>query len=149
MSYTEDQLWDLMNQGYDMPPGAAQIAMAEQIVAHADAQHLSQLSFQARLLATRAYTYGGEPAKAFVTFSWCVAEYDADPAERTRRHRRMVARPVFTPLRRRTPARRCRPSARLARQRVRVAPTRERRRAVTGRSPRGGTRQAPRPPTAG
>jgi tetratricopeptide (TPR) repeat protein len=79
VSYTEDQLWDLVQQAYDIPPGAAQIALAEQIMAHADAQRLTELAMQSRLLATRAYTYGGEPAKAFVTFSWSIAEYDRDP----------------------------------------------------------------------
>ncbi len=86
MNYTEDQLWELIDQAHDMPFGAAQIALAEQIISHADALRADDLSFQSRQLATRAYIHGGEPAKAFVTFSWCVAEYDRDPVhyERSR-----------------------------------------------------------------
>ena len=33
MSHTEDELWDLLQQAYDMPYGAAQIALVEQVVA--------------------------------------------------------------------------------------------------------------------
>ncbi len=79
MTYTEDQLWDLYRQAYELPYGAAQIALVEQVVAHADALHLPELSYEARMLATTAYVYGGEPAKSFVTFSWCLAEFDRDP----------------------------------------------------------------------
>ncbi|HWB34620.1 MAG TPA: hypothetical protein VHA75_01205, partial [Rugosimonospora sp.] len=79
MTSPEDQLRRLLGQGYEMPPGAAQIALAERLMVDADAQHLTDLAFESRLLATRAYTYGGEPARALVTFSWCVAEYDRDP----------------------------------------------------------------------
>ena len=79
MTYTEDQLWDLYQQAYEMPYGAAQIALVEQVIAHADALHLTGLSYEARMLGTTAYVYGGEPAKSFVTFSWCLAEFDRDP----------------------------------------------------------------------
>ena len=63
-----------------MPYGAARIALVEQVIAHADAMHLDDLQFHARMVATGSYTHGGEPAKSFVTFSWCLAEYDRDPA---------------------------------------------------------------------
>ena len=63
-----------------MPYGAAQIALVEQVIAHADAPHLTELAFAARMQATTSYVYGGEPAQAFVTFSWCLAEFDRDPA---------------------------------------------------------------------
>ncbi len=78
--HTEDGLWDLLDQATSMPYGAAQIALAEQIIAAADAMHATDLGFRARMLATTSYVYGGEPVKSFVTFAWCVAEYDRDPA---------------------------------------------------------------------
>ncbi len=78
MTYSEDQLWDLYQQAFEMPYGAAQIALVEQVIAHADALHLTGLSYEARMLGTSAYVYGGEPAKSFVTFSWCLAEFDRD-----------------------------------------------------------------------
>jgi len=84
VSYTEDQLWDLLRQAHEMPYGAAQIALIEQVIAHADAGHLTELAYDARVLAINAYIYGGEQVKSFVTFSWCLAEYDRDPTRHTR-----------------------------------------------------------------
>lgn len=79
MSHTEDELWDLLEQAFQMPYGAAQIALVEQVIAHADAAHLEELSFRARIQATTSYVYGGEPARSFVTFAWTLAEFDRDP----------------------------------------------------------------------
>lgn len=90
MSYTQQQLWDLLQDGYRMPFGAAQIAVAEQVTAHADALHEPQLQFTARMFAVRAYIYGGEPGKAFVPFSWCVAEHDKDPGRYTEEHHTLL-----------------------------------------------------------
>ena len=42
--------------------------------------------FAARMQATTAYVYGGEPAKSFVTFSWCRREFDRDPSRYDQRH---------------------------------------------------------------
>ncbi|HWG97943.1 MAG TPA: hypothetical protein VNV66_01165, partial [Pilimelia sp.] len=77
-----DQLRQLIRQGWEMPDGPGQIALAEEVVRHADALGDRTLSFDARMLATSAYHRGGEPAKSFVTFSWCLAEFDADPGSR-------------------------------------------------------------------
>jgi tetratricopeptide (TPR) repeat protein len=76
---TEDQLWDLLREAHEMPYGAAQIAAVEHLIPRADAMGLTDLAFRARMLATSAYVYGGEPAKSVVTFSWCLAEHDRDP----------------------------------------------------------------------
>ncbi|HEV7899545.1 MAG TPA: hypothetical protein VGP31_17060 [Planosporangium sp.] len=80
MSYTEEDLRHLLAEAHGMPCGAGQIALVEQVIQRADAAGLDRLRFLARMAATRAYTYGGEPAKAFVTFSWCLGEYDRNPA---------------------------------------------------------------------
>jgi tetratricopeptide (TPR) repeat protein len=85
MSHSEEELANLLNDAYSMPYGAARIALVEQIIAHADAGHFDELSFYARVQATDAYVYGGEPARSFVTFSWSLAEFDRDPV----RHARM------------------------------------------------------------
>jgi cellulose synthase operon protein C len=85
MSYTERQLYSLLDEAQDMPFGPAQVALIEQVIGHADAMSAEDLAFAARMRATTAYTYSGEPAKSFVTFSWCLAEYDRNP-ERYRRH---------------------------------------------------------------
>ncbi|MDT5027479.1 MAG: hypothetical protein QOE61_3905 [Micromonosporaceae bacterium] len=79
MTHSEEDLRDLLRQAYQMPYGAAQIALLEQVIAHADAAHFEELSFRARVQATTSYVYGGEPARSFVTFSWTLAEFDRDP----------------------------------------------------------------------
>ena len=71
---TEAELRELLQQADELPFGAAQIAMVEQVVAEADAQQLTDLMFEARMEATSAYRFGGESARAVVTFSWCLAE---------------------------------------------------------------------------
>ncbi|GAB2580080.1 hypothetical protein Aab01nite_56420 [Paractinoplanes abujensis] len=76
---TAEELWELYHQAYALPYGAAQIALVEEIVRHVDTVNDPRLAFAARLLATTAYTYGGEPAKAFVSFSWTVADFDRNP----------------------------------------------------------------------
>ncbi|XVV12809.1 tetratricopeptide repeat protein [Actinoplanes sp. CA-131856] len=76
---TAEELWELISQADDMPYGAAQIAMVEQILRHVDAVNDPQLAFVTRMIASNAYIYGGEPAKAFVTFSWCIGDFDRNP----------------------------------------------------------------------
>lgn len=70
----------LIHQSWEMPFGAAQIAVAEEAIAQADALGDDDLRFEARMAATNSYQHGGEPAKGFVTFSWCLSHYDSDPA---------------------------------------------------------------------
>ncbi|XVU25513.1 tetratricopeptide repeat protein [Actinoplanes sp. CA-054009] len=76
---TAEELWELVSQADHMPYGAAQIAMVEQILRHVDAVNDPQLAFVTRMIASNAYIYGGEPAKAFVTFSWCIGDFDRNP----------------------------------------------------------------------
>lgn len=76
---TPDRVRELIEQCWDAPRGAGQVALAEEAVAQADALGDDQLRFDARMAATEAYQRGGLPAKGFVTFSWCLARYDAHP----------------------------------------------------------------------
>ncbi len=85
MSYTEDELWGLLQRAEQMPYGPGQVALVEQIIDHADAQSMADLAFAARMQATTSHNYAGEPARSVVTFAWCLAEFDRDP-ERYRRH---------------------------------------------------------------
>ncbi len=87
---TEDELWHLLAQARDMPYGAGQIALVEQVIQHADAGGVDEVRFAGRMFATHAYTHGGEPAKAFVTFSWCLGEYDREPGRRSREDERLL-----------------------------------------------------------
>ncbi|MGI5212548.1 hypothetical protein [Plantactinospora sp. CA-290183] len=69
-----------------MPYGSGQIAAVEQLIRQADAAGDEQVAFASRMLATTAYVYGGEPARSFVTFSWCLADFDRDPKPFHRRY---------------------------------------------------------------
>ncbi|MEV4538644.1 hypothetical protein AB0J82_33180 [Asanoa sp. NPDC049518] len=69
---------EMLDQAREMPYGAAQIALLEQAIAHADAQRLTDEAFEARMLATNGYVYGGEHGRSFVTFSWCLSAFDQD-----------------------------------------------------------------------
>lgn len=81
---SEQDLDDRLDQVARMPYGRGQVAAVEELMRHVDAAGSDRLRYVTRLLATTAYQYGGEPAKAFVTFSWCLAAYDrgeGDPAQ--------------------------------------------------------------------
>lgn len=69
----------MLQECWSMPPGAARIALAEQAVQYADALDDPGLAFDARMTATEAYQRGGERARTFVTFAWCLAEFDRHP----------------------------------------------------------------------
>lgn len=73
---SEQELTDRLDAVDRMPYGRAQIAAIEETLRLIDAERLTRLQYIGRLVATSAYTYGGEPAKAFVPFSWCVAAHD-------------------------------------------------------------------------
>ncbi|TDC84127.1 hypothetical protein E1193_06940 [Micromonospora sp. KC606] len=76
---TNDDLWRVLHEVHNMPYGAGQTAALEQLIRRAEAGDDRHLAFAARMQATTSYVYGGEPAKSFVTFSWCLAEFDRDP----------------------------------------------------------------------
>lgn len=76
---TPEGIESLIQRCWESPFGANQIALAEEAIAQADALGDEALRFDARMAATNAYQHGGEPAKGFVTFSWCLAQYDRDP----------------------------------------------------------------------
>lgn len=79
MTRSVEDLWRLYYQAIAMPYGPGQIAAVEQVIRHADVVGDPHLAFAARMLGTQAYVYGGEPAKSFVTFSWCLADFDRNP----------------------------------------------------------------------
>lgn len=82
---TTGELWELLQQSGNLPYGAAKTALIEEVLRHLEAVGDPELSFTTRILATSAYIYGGEPAKAFPTFSWCVADFDNRPGPHHRR----------------------------------------------------------------
>jgi len=103
VSRTEQELWVLLEKSWEMPFGDARTALVEEIVRHADAMGLRRLAFDARMGLTAAYHHGGETAKAFTTFSWCLATYDRDPGNFTAdddRHLRWQYKWIVAALRR-------------------------------------------------
>ncbi|SCE85418.1 hypothetical protein GA0070618_1409 [Micromonospora echinospora] len=79
MSTSDEDLWRVLREVSNMPYGAGQIAALEQLLRRVDAADDRELAFATRMQGTTVYIYGGEPAKSFVTFSWCLAEFDRDP----------------------------------------------------------------------
>ncbi|WP_328422097.1 hypothetical protein OG470_07505 [Micromonospora sp. NBC_00389] len=82
----DEDLWRVLRGIGDMPHGAGQIAALEQLLRRADASDDRHLAFATRMEATTGYIYGGESAKSFVSFSWCLAEFDRDPQPYHQRH---------------------------------------------------------------
>jgi tetratricopeptide (TPR) repeat protein len=80
---TDDDVREMIRQTWSAPDGPGQIALAEETLRHAEAAGDPDVAFDARMAATNAFHRGGEPAKAFVTFARCLAEYDADPGRRS------------------------------------------------------------------
>ncbi|MFD4441180.1 hypothetical protein ACFWPK_15565 [Nocardia sp. NPDC058519] len=76
---TPDDLQRLLFQAYDMPYGDAKDALLEQVLRHAEAGAHSTLAFHVRMAMVDAYGHGMSPAKLFVPFARCLAEYDRDP----------------------------------------------------------------------
>ncbi|MGC4781797.1 hypothetical protein ACLQ3A_09115 [Micromonospora zamorensis] len=83
---SDEDLWRVLRGIADMPYGAGQIAALEQLLRRVDAADDRHLAFVTRMQATTGYIYGGEPAKSFVTFSWCLSEFDQDPQPYHQRH---------------------------------------------------------------
>ncbi|MEU1588517.1 hypothetical protein [Micromonospora sp. NPDC005710] len=83
---SDEDLWRVLRGIADMPYGAGQIAALEQLLRRVDAADDRHLAFVTRMQATTGYIYGGEPAKSFVTFSWCLSEFDRDPQPYHQRH---------------------------------------------------------------
>jgi tetratricopeptide (TPR) repeat protein len=83
---TAQELWELLERGNEMPYGSGQIAVFDELLRQVDEVGDPELAFTARLLGCSAYIYGGEPAKAFVTFSWCVSDFDNNPGPHHSRH---------------------------------------------------------------
>ncbi|NUR25635.1 MAG: hypothetical protein HOV83_07255, partial [Catenulispora sp.] len=80
---TANEVRELLHQVWEAPDGPAQIALAEGALRQAEALGDADVEFAARMAATNAFHRGGEPAKAFVTFARCLADYDADPSRRS------------------------------------------------------------------
>jgi len=77
----EQPLWDRLWATQRLSHGKGRIAALETVIREADAQGSPGLRYAARIFITSAYAQGGEPAKAFVPFSWCLAVHDRGEAD--------------------------------------------------------------------
>jgi tetratricopeptide (TPR) repeat protein len=83
---SEQELAERLDEIAQLPFGRAKIAAVEEVLRQIDAQGSPRLQYVGRLLATGAYQHSGEPAKAFVTFSWCIAAYDRGEGDEEHDH---------------------------------------------------------------
>ncbi|GAA4153231.1 hypothetical protein [Actinomadura keratinilytica] len=74
------EVHELMARAQELPYGEAKTVLVEDALRRAEAAGDDRLAFRVRMSLTGAYQYGGEPAKAFTTFSRCLAEHDRDPS---------------------------------------------------------------------
>ncbi|GJF27659.1 hypothetical protein KNE206_03590 [Kitasatospora sp. NE20-6] len=86
MSRTEQEVRDLYRSSHGMPSGPAKFAALEEVIRHADALGLVEFAFDVRMSATSVFQHSWVPAKAFLTFSWCLAAYDREPDRFGGRH---------------------------------------------------------------
>lgn len=75
------ELWDRLWATERLPHGRARIAALETVLRDVDALGAPELRYATRIFLTRAYQQGGEPAKAFVPFAWCLAVHDRGEAD--------------------------------------------------------------------
>ncbi|WP_207939230.1 hypothetical protein, partial [Actinomadura darangshiensis] len=74
-----DDVYALMTRAQELPYGEARTVLVEDALRRAEADGDEVLAFHVRVRLTDAYRYGGEPAKAFATFTRALADHDRDP----------------------------------------------------------------------
>ncbi|MFI9407190.1 hypothetical protein [Nocardia sp. NPDC052316] len=80
MAKSADSLYQLIEQADQLPYGDGKDALLEEVLRHAEAGEHTEVAFYARLRLIDAYTQGMQPAKLFVPFARCLADYDRNPA---------------------------------------------------------------------
>jgi hypothetical protein len=75
----ENEVNDLLDQAR-RAAGASQIMLLEEAVRLADSHGEVRLGYDARQELIQAATFSGHPEKALVAFTWCLAQFDRDPA---------------------------------------------------------------------
>jgi len=79
MSEPAERAAQLLLQALDHEEGDERIAMSEEAVTAADLSGDYYLQYMAREQLVRACTFGGEPEKALVAFSWMLAHFEKRP----------------------------------------------------------------------
>lgn len=73
------EIADLIDRAVELDYGPSRTALLERAVRVADAAEDPALGFEARLELVDSAEFSGEPDKALVAFTWCLAMCDADP----------------------------------------------------------------------
>ncbi|GAA4546982.1 ATP-binding protein [Amycolatopsis samaneae] len=81
MTTTDEALWDQLWSAQRLPRGKGQITALEGVLRTAEGEGSLELRYATRIFLISAYQQGGEPAKAFVPFSWCLQVYDRGEAD--------------------------------------------------------------------
>lgn len=76
---TTEDVYALMTRSQELPYGEARTVLVEDALRRAEATGDEVLAYRVRVRLTDAYQFGGEPAKAFATFSRTLSEHDRDP----------------------------------------------------------------------
>lgn len=77
---TEDLLRQQLGEAHELPYGEAKSALLADLLRHAEAAQLERLAFDVRMAQILGYAMGLAPAKLFVPFARCLADYDRSPA---------------------------------------------------------------------
>ncbi|MCP9979930.1 tetratricopeptide repeat protein [Actinomadura madurae] len=83
---TAEDVYALMTRSQELPYGEARTVLVEDALRRAEAAGDEVLAYRVRVRLTDAYQFGGEPAKAFATFSRSLAEHDRDPGRFDEEH---------------------------------------------------------------
>lgn len=74
-----EKLYELLDEAYFLDPSPQKVALLEQAVRLADTLQNEAQSYDIRMDLIQAATFGGQPDRAIVAFSWCLAAYDRNP----------------------------------------------------------------------
>jgi hypothetical protein len=79
MSMSAGELRRALSDARQLPYGPARSAALDSVFRHADAAGEEKFAFDGRLDAIWDYSRGGDKAREFLAFSWCLATYDRQP----------------------------------------------------------------------
>jgi hypothetical protein len=78
MTVSEADLRRMLAHARDLR-GPARFAALDAVFRHADAAENTAFAFKARLESIEEFHDGGDPTRAFLAFSWCLAAHDREP----------------------------------------------------------------------
>lgn len=76
-----EQFESLMERANSLPYGDMKVSLLEEAVRLADTYQDTLRGYDARMELTAAAIHSGKPEKAFVSFSWCLNQFDSDPMQ--------------------------------------------------------------------